>query len=75
MDVNTTYIPPGTEAFTPRERETIRLIADGHSNKIIAAKLDISEHTAKFHVTNVMRKLDADNRAAAAVAAVRLGLA
>lgn len=63
------------DLLTQREREVMSLVAEGHSNKIIADKLDISSHTAKFHVTNVMRKLGVDNRAGVAAVAVRLGLA
>lgn len=66
---------PVASDFTPRERQTLALIAAGHSNKIIGVMLDVSFNTAKFHVRNLMRKLGADNRAAAAAAAVRMGLA
>jgi two-component system, NarL family, nitrate/nitrite response regulator NarL len=52
----------GEEAFeavrmTPREQEVINLIAQGLSNKAIAAELDIATHTVKSHVRNVMEKL------------------
>jgi DNA-binding CsgD family transcriptional regulator len=64
-----------TVKLTRRELDTIKLVAEGHSNKTIGAVLDISQHTAKFHVTNLMRKLEADNRAQIAAHAVRMGLA
>ena len=58
------------ERLSEREREVLRLVASGHSNKQIAAKLRISERTAKFHVTAILNKLGAENRAqAVAIAA------
>ena len=65
---------PDAFALTPREIETLRLIAAGASNKTIALELDISEHTVKFHVNSVMTKLNAQNRTEAVVNAMRLGL-
>jgi DNA-binding CsgD family transcriptional regulator len=62
------------EALTPREREALGLLADGLSNKAIAARLGISEHTAKFHVASVLAKLGAANRADAVRRGVRRGL-
>ena len=43
-------------ALTPREIEVLRLLADGASNKIIAHRLGISDHTVKFHVTSILSK-------------------
>ena len=61
-----------TERLSEREREVLRLVAGGQSNKQIAAKLRISERTAKFHVTAILNKLGAENRAqAVAIAAER----
>ena len=51
--------------LTDRERQVLGLIADGRSNKEIGARLHISERTAKFHVTAILTKLAADNRAQA----------
>jgi DNA-binding NarL/FixJ family response regulator len=51
--------------LTRREREVLRLIAAGESNKRIAAALRISERTVKFHVTSIFNKLGAENRAQA----------
>jgi DNA-binding NarL/FixJ family response regulator len=62
------------EALTTRELEVVGLLADGLSNKQIASKLDISGHTAKFHVNSILGKLSAASRTAAVVRAVRLGL-
>jgi two-component system, NarL family, response regulator YdfI len=63
-----------TEPLTPREREVLRLLASGLGNKEIAAKLKISEHTAKFHVASILGKLDAASRAEAVSIGMRNGL-
>lgn len=64
----------GTEAFTPREREVLALVAEGLPNKAIARRLQISEHTVKFHLNAVLSKLGAQSRTDAVVRATRLGL-
>jgi DNA-binding NarL/FixJ family response regulator len=62
----------GRRRLTARERDVLRLLAAGDSNKVIARKLHITERTAKFHVTSIFNKLGADNRAqAVAIAAER----
>ncbi|MEO0601871.1 MAG: response regulator transcription factor [Myxococcota bacterium] len=69
--------PPGEETvepLTPRETEVLELLAEGRSNREIALALDISPHTAKFHVDRILLKLDASGRTDAVVRAVRLGL-
>jgi two-component system nitrate/nitrite response regulator NarL len=66
--------PDGGEPLTPREREVLALLAEGLANKAIAARLGISEHTAKFHVNAILAKLGVDSRAEAIVRAARLGL-
>ena len=48
--------------LTPREIEVLAAMADGASNKVIARRLGISFHTAKFHVASILAKLDADSR-------------
>ncbi|MDP3896250.1 MAG: helix-turn-helix transcriptional regulator [Mesorhizobium sp.] len=64
-----------TEApLTAREMQVLALLADGASNKVIARKLDISVHTAKFHVAQVMGKLRARNRTDAISIALREGI-
>src|SRR5262249_130016 len=60
--------------FTPREMEVLALLAEGASNQMIANKLGISIHTAKFHVASILEKLDATGRTDAVAHAVRLGL-
>lgn len=61
-------------ALTPREREVLRLMAQGMSNKQIARRLAVSEHGIKKHVANVLVKLDSPNRTIAAVRALHDGL-
>lgn len=60
--------------LTPRETEVLRLLADGASNKIVAHKLGISDHTVKFHVTSILSKLNAGTRTEAVTMGVRKGL-
>lgn len=60
--------------LSQRQREILRLIAGGRSNKEIAAALDITERTAKFHVTGILNKLGAENRAQAVALALERGL-
>ena len=62
------------EELTPRELEVLQLVAEGFPNKAIAHRLDISEHTVKFHVNAILGKLGAQSRTEAAVRAARLGL-
>jgi DNA-binding CsgD family transcriptional regulator len=57
---------PNLEALTAREREVLALVAEGRSNASIAQRLQLSEHTAKRHVANILLKLDLPTRAAAA---------
>ena len=59
-------------ALTEREREVVRLIAEGLTNREIGRAMFVSESTVKFHVRNVMRKLDVHHRAEIAYAASRL---
>jgi DNA-binding CsgD family transcriptional regulator len=61
--------------LTAREREVLRLLAEGRSNGEIGRALYITTKTASTHVSNIIRKLDACNRVEAAGLAVRLGLA
>lgn len=60
--------------LTPRELEVLTLLADGASNKAIARSLGISVHTAKFHVGQLLDKLDASGRTDAVAHAARLGV-
>ena len=60
--------------LTPREREVLSLLAEGLTNRQIADRLVVSEHTVHRHVTNILRKLRLPSRTAAAAHAVRAGL-
>jgi two-component system, NarL family, response regulator YdfI len=60
--------------LTGREVEILGLLAEGLGNKTIAARLRISEHTVKTHVTSVFAKLEVSTRAEAVANAIRLGL-
>jgi len=60
--------------LTPRETEVLRMIADGRGNKEIASKLGISDHTVKFHISAILAKLGASNRAEAVTLGIREGL-
>lgn len=78
------HLPPATAerlaarrrgpAITAREREILAHIASGHANKQIAAALAISEFTVKRHVSHILGKMAVNDRAQAAVEAIRRGL-
>jgi two-component system, NarL family, response regulator YdfI len=65
---------PIVEHLTPREIEVLQLLSAGLGNKEIAARLNISEHTAKFHVASIMGKLGAATRTEAVTLGIRHGL-
>lgn len=60
--------------LTPRERDVLRLVAVGHTNREIARELVLSQRTVDMHVRNVLRKLDCRSRVEATVRALELGL-
>lgn len=68
--------PPAelAEPLTRREREVLRMLAGGLANKEIAARLNISDHTVKFHVASVLGKLGAATRTEAVALGIRRGL-
>jgi two-component system, NarL family, nitrate/nitrite response regulator NarL len=57
---------PGLDSLSPREDEILRLLADGMTDREIGEALTISTRTVESHVSNILRKLDARNRASAA---------
>jgi len=65
---------PLVEPLTPREIEVLQLLSEGLGNKEIASRLNISEHTAKFHVASIMGKLGAMSRTEAVTLGIRHGL-
>ena len=65
---------PAGEALTAREREVLRHLAMGRSNREIATDLSIGDETVKSHVGHLLAKLGVENRAQAAVEALRRGL-
>lgn len=62
-----------TESLTPRELEVLQLMARGLTNRQIARRLEISEHTVKFHAGALLGKLNARSRAEAVARAIGLG--
>jgi DNA-binding NarL/FixJ family response regulator len=62
------------ESLTARERQVLQMLAAGLGNKEIAARLKISEHTAKFHVASILGKLSASSRTEAVAIGLRRGL-
>lgn len=62
------------EQLTPRELEVLQALANGLTNRAIAVELAVSEHTVKFHVNSILRKLGVQSRTEAVVHATRLGL-
>lgn len=62
------------ESLTQREIQVLRSVAGGQTNKAIALKLGISEHTVKFHLGSAMSKLGAASRAEAVATAIQKGL-
>lgn len=65
---------PHPDTLTPRQREVLALVAQGMTNKDVAAELVLSEHTVNRHMTNILTKLGAGSRSAAVAEAMRSGL-
>jgi DNA-binding NarL/FixJ family response regulator len=63
-----------TQALTSREIEVLQMLAEGLGNKTIARRLNISEHTVKFHISSIFSKLNVSSRTEAAIAGARQGL-
>jgi len=62
------------QPLTPRELQILRMLSEGTANRSIAAQLQISEHTAKFHVGQILAKLGAETRTEAVTIGIRRGL-
>jgi ATP/maltotriose-dependent transcriptional regulator MalT len=67
------YAAP-VEALTARELDVLALVADGLSNRDIAARLAISDHTVKFHLASIFGKLGVSTRTEAVQRGLRLGV-
>ena len=65
--------PNTNVTLTARELEVLALLAEGASNKLIGRRLGISAHTAKYHVAQLLEKLDAVSRTDAVAHAARIG--
>jgi DNA-binding NarL/FixJ family response regulator len=64
----------GLTDLTPRQRDVLRLLSEGKTNKLICRELDLSESTVKTHLASIFRRLGATSRTQAVVAAARMGL-
>ncbi|HXY48001.1 MAG TPA: response regulator transcription factor [Terriglobales bacterium] len=69
-----TISPEALDELTPREIEVLRMLAEGLGNKPIAARMAISEHTVKFHISSILDKLGASSRTEAVTLGIRMGL-
>jgi DNA-binding NarL/FixJ family response regulator len=67
-------VPREGAALTPRELDVLRLVAQGRGNKEIAAELDLSAHTVKYHLASVLAKLGVRSRTEAVSRGIRTGL-
>ncbi len=65
---------PPVETLTVREHDVLALLSDGLSNRDIAGRLSISEHTVKFHLASIFGKLGASTRTEAVQRGLRLGV-
>ncbi len=67
-------ISPAADQLTSREIELLHLVAQGMSNRAIANELSISENTVKFHMKNILQKLNVSNRTEAVTVGIRQGI-
>jgi DNA-binding NarL/FixJ family response regulator len=65
---------PALDDLTPREIEVLRMLAEGVGNREMAARLGISDHTVKFHISSILDKLGAATRTEAVTMGIRMGI-
>ena len=65
---------PGIARLSPREREVLRLLAEGYANRDIAIALNVAPKTVKNHVSNILSKLQTTSRTQAVIHALRRGI-
>jgi NarL family two-component system response regulator YdfI len=65
---------PALDDLTPREIEVFRMLAEGLGNREMAARLGISDHTVKFHISSILDKLGAGTRTEAVTMGIRMGI-
>jgi NarL family two-component system response regulator YdfI len=65
---------PALDDLTPREIEVLRMLAEGVGNREMAARLGISDHTVKFHISSILDKLGAGTRTEAVTMGIRMGI-
>jgi NarL family two-component system response regulator YdfI len=65
---------PALDDLTPREIEVLRMLAEGLGNREMAARLGISDHTVKFHISSILDKLGAATRTEAVTMGIRMGI-
>jgi DNA-binding NarL/FixJ family response regulator len=73
-DISSNFLTPQPEIITDRERQVLKLMGEGHSDKEIAQLLGIAQTTAKNHVKRILEKLNAKNRVQAVSVARTIGL-
>jgi NarL family two-component system response regulator YdfI len=76
LPANAPILPaaPSDTTLTPREAEVLSMLAEGLSNKAIAQRLHLSEHTVKFHISSLFAKLQVSSRTEAVTLGARRGL-
>jgi two-component system response regulator DevR len=67
-------VEPGIARLSSREREVLRLLAEGYTNRDIASDLHVAEKTVKNHVSNILSKLQTTSRTQAVIHALRRGI-
>jgi DNA-binding NarL/FixJ family response regulator len=65
---------PASDDLTPREIEVLRMLAEGLGNREMAARLGISDHTVKFHISSILDKFGAATRTEAVTMGIRMGI-